>query len=227
MNLRTLSIILSATIITLVSCDAQKDSSKAVSLSSEVDSASYALGVSFGSQIKGQFKDINLDALASGINDAYDDSTKISLQQARPILQAYAQKLKQKAAEENKKKAEDFLAENAKKEGVEVTESGMQYKVIEAGSGPKPTESDTVKVHYHGTLIDGTVFDSSKDRGKPVTFGVTKVIDGWTEALQMMSVGAKWEIYLPPSLGYGQRGAGQDIGPNSALIFEIELLGIE
>ena len=130
------------------------------------------------------------------------------------------------AGDKNLKEGETFLAENAKKDGVKSTASGLQYKVLKSGSGATPKSSDEVKVHYHGKLIDGTVFDSSVDRGEPVTFPVTGVIPGWVEALQLMKVGDKWQIYLPSKLAYGAQGAGGKIGPNAVLVFDVELLGI-
>ena len=130
-------------------------------------------------------------------------------------------------AYENKKAGEEFLAENGKKDGVVTTESGLQYEVLKAGKGAKPTAADRVKVHYHGTLLDGTVFDSSVDRGEPTSFGVSQVIKGWTEALQLMPVGSKYKLYIPGNLAYGTRGSGAKIGPNQLLVFEVELLAIE
>jgi len=130
-------------------------------------------------------------------------------------------------AAKNKAAGEAFLAENAKKEGVKVTKSGLQYKIIEEGEGPSPGPSDMATVNYRGTLIDGTQFDSSYDRGQPATFPVGGVIAGWTEALQLMKPGAKWQLFIPSDLAYGERGAGKDIGPNSTLVFDVELLSVE
>jgi FKBP-type peptidyl-prolyl cis-trans isomerase FklB len=137
--------------------------------------------------------------------------------------------MQQKAAmrgQEAKSTGDKFLAENGKKKGVTTTASGLQYEVLKAGDGPKPAATDKVNVHYHGTLINGKVFDSSVERGQPITFGVQEVIKGWTEALQLMPVGSKWKIFIPSQLAYGEQGAGGDIGPNEALVFEVELLGI-
>jgi len=133
----------------------------------------------------------------------------------------------QALAAKNKAAGEAFLAENAKKEGVVVTDSGLQYKIIEEGEGPSPGPSDMATVNYRGTLIDGTQFDSSYDRGQPATFPVGGVIAGWTEALQLMKPGAKWQLFIPADLAYGERGAGKDIGPNSTLVFDVELLSVE
>ena len=144
-------------------------------------------------------------------------------------MQAFENSMREKeAARGNEAKAagEKFLAENGKKKGVTTTASGLQYEILKAGDGPKPQATDRVNVHYHGTLLNGKVFDSSVERGQPITFGVQEVIKGWTEALQLMPVGSKWRIFIPSNLAYGEQGAGGDIGPNEALIFDVELLGI-
>lgn len=144
-------------------------------------------------------------------------------------MQAFENNMREKeAARGNEAKAagEKFLAENGKKKGVTTTASGLQYEILKAGDGPKPQATDRVNVHYHGTLLNGKVFDSSVERGQPITFGVQEVIKGWTEALQLMPVGSKWRIFIPSNLAYGEQGAGGDIGPNEALIFDVELLGI-
>ena len=150
----------------------------------------------------------------------------MTIEESRKFIQGYFQKLAKIQGDKNKTEGEEFLAKNKEKEGVKTTDSGLQYEIIKEGTGPKPKETDKVKVDYTGTLIDGTVFDSSVQRGQPATFGVNQVIPGWTEALEMMPVGSKWKIYIPSDLGYGERGAGKDIGPNSTLIFEVELLDI-
>ncbi|MFQ5448203.1 MAG: FKBP-type peptidyl-prolyl cis-trans isomerase, partial [Saprospiraceae bacterium] len=134
---------------------------------------------------------------------------------------------KEMQKQKNLEEGRAFLEANKKREGVHVTESGLQYEILKEGSGPTPKAEDKVRVHYHGTLIDGTVFDSSVERGEPITFPVTGVIKGWVEALQMMQAGAKWKLFIPSNLAYGERGAGAQIGPNAVLIFEVELLGIE
>lgn len=228
MKLKNIAIGLIAGLITITSCDAQKGkgNNKDIEMKTETDSVAYALGVNIGSQIKGQFKDIDLDILSQAIKDAYGDKMKMTPEEAGPMLQAYSQKAQERMAEENLKEGQEFLAKNGKRSEITTTESGLQYEVITEGTGAKPTTENQVKVHYHGTLIDGKVFDSSVDRGQPATFGVTQVIPGWTEALQLMSVGSKWKVYLPADIAYGPRGAGADIGPNSALIFEVELLEI-
>jgi FKBP-type peptidyl-prolyl cis-trans isomerase len=150
----------------------------------------------------------------------------MTAEEAIPLLQAYAQKEQEMEARKNLEEGQAFLEENAGRSGVEVTESGLQYEVLKEGVGAKPTANDQVRVHYHGTLIDGTVFDSSVERGQPAVFGVGQVISGWTEALQLMPEGSKWKLFIPANLAYGERGAGSKIGPNSALIFEVELLEI-
>ena len=154
------------------------------------------------------------------------EETKMTSDEARTFVQGYFQKIAKAEGEKNKKEGEKFLADNKTKDGIKVTDSGLQYEVLKEGTGPKPKATDKVKVDYTGKLLDGTVFDSSVERGKPATFGVNQVIPGWTEALQMMPVGSKWRIFIPSDLAYGPRGAGKDIGPNSTLIFDVELLGI-
>lgn len=237
MSIRIFKLFLLLTSVVLLSngVNAQKKKKKkkkdkktiTMELNSETDTVGYALGVNIGSQIKTQFKDIDLDILAQAIKDAYAGNTKISQAEAGPILQKYAESAQARMAEENLKEGEAFLAENAKRKEVTTTASGLQYEVLKEGTGEKPTTSSTVEVHYHGTLIDGTVFDSSVERGQPASFGVTQVIPGWTEALQLMTVGSKWKVFLPSSIAYGERGAGGSIGPNAALIFEVELLSIK
>lgn len=231
MKLKHIAVIIAAGIMTITSCDAQKNkenNTSSMEMKTEVDSVSYALGVNIGSQIKSQFKDIDIDILAQAIRDAYADNLKITAEAAGPMLQEYVQKAQLKIAESNLKEGQDYLAENAKKKGVTTTASGLQYEVINEGSGPNATAESKVKVHYHGSLIDGRVFDSSVERGEPATFGVTQVIKGWTEALQLMNVGAKYKLYIPADLAYGSNPRpGGIIEPNHALIFEVELLEIQ
>jgi FKBP-type peptidyl-prolyl cis-trans isomerase FklB len=194
---------------------------------------SYAVGVDIATSLKRQGVDLDAKALTAGIADGLagkpaltDEQQQAALMDLEKNLRAKAQENQKVAAEKNLKAGEDFLAANAKKDGVKTTASGLQYKVIKTGTGATPKPTDTVKVHYHGTLIDGTVFDSSVQRGEPVTFPVRGVIPGWTEALQLMKVGDKWQLFIPAKLAYGERGVGP-IGPNSTLIFEVELLSIE
>ena len=195
--------------------------------------ASYALGADIGSTFKRQELDIDPKALAAGIADALAGKSALSEDEIRKILTEFEQSLSAKAeakgkveATKNSLEGDAFLAANAKKEGVRTTASGLQYKVLKAGKGKSPTATDAVKVHYKGTLIDGTVFDSSIERGQPAEFGVTHVIPGWTEALQLMKEGDKWQLYIPGKLAYGERGAGAKIGPNTTLLFEVELLSV-
>lgn len=196
--------------------------------------ASYAIGTDIGSNFKRQQIDVDPKALAAGLADAIagkmlltDAEIKQTLEDLSTELRSKAETRQKAAGEKNIKDGEAFLAANAKKDGVKTTASGLQYKSLKAGSGKTPKSTDTVKVHYHGTLIDGTVFDSSVERKEPVSFGVTQVIPGWTEALQMMKEGDKWQIVLPSKIAYGPQGAGGKIGPNSVLVFEVELLAIE
>lgn len=156
-----------------------------------------------------------------------NEEPSMSLEEASKHIQAYFNAKQNEMLEMNKKEGERFLSENKEKENVVSLPSGLQYEILTVGDGPVPTATDTVKCHYHGTLIDGTVFDSSVQRGQPATFGVTQVIKGWVEALQLMPVGSKWRLFVPSNMAYGEQGAGNDIQPNSALIFEVELLGIE
>jgi FKBP-type peptidyl-prolyl cis-trans isomerase FklB len=200
-----------------------------VNLENEIDKVSYSLGVSVAENIKQQgLNQINTGAFAKAVEDVYaGGETKINGAEANQILQTYFQAKQESQHSGSKEIGEKFLAENSTKDGVVVLPSGLQYIVLKEGAGEKPTAASTVKTHYHGTLIDGTVFDSSVDRGEPISFPVGGVIAGWTEALQLMAVGSKWKLFIPYNLAYGERGAGGKIGPFSALVFEVELLGIE
>lgn len=203
-------------------------STSSASLTSLKDSASYGLGVLVAQNFKSQNIEINAELLQKGFNEVMKgDKTPISDMQANSLIQKYMQREQSKAFEPNRLAGEKFLADNKTKEGVVTLPSGLQYQIIKAGDGPKPASSDKVKTHYHGTLIDGTVFDSSVQRGEPITFPVTGVIPGWVEALQLMPVGSKWKLFIPQALAYGPRGSGPTIKPYSALVFEVELLGIE
>lgn len=196
--------------------------------------ASYAIGMDIGSSFKKNNLDIDPAVLAAGIADSFGGKPILSESEMRETLQAFQQEMQAKAmakskvdADKNVKAGEAFLATNAKKEGVKTTASGLQYKVLKSGKGRTPKASDTVRTHYHGTLIDGTVFDSSVERKEPAEFPVGGVIPGWTEALQMMKEGDKWQLVIPAKLAYGERGTpGGPIGPNSTLVFEVELLSI-
>ena len=194
-----------------------------------MDKISYAIGLSMGQNLMGSgVTSLEYADLAAGIKDVLEkNQPQISYQEAQQVVGKFFSELEQKIAGEAKAAGEAFLAENAKREGVKVTDSGLQYEVLEATIGQKPKATDKVRVHYEGTLIDGTVFDSSYKRGESITFGLNQVIKGWTEGLQLMSIGSKYKLYLPYQLAYGERGAGANIPPYAALIFTVELLGIE
>ncbi|MBQ8101152.1 MAG: FKBP-type peptidyl-prolyl cis-trans isomerase [Paludibacteraceae bacterium] len=194
-----------------------------------MDKISYALGLSLGQNLMGSgVKTLNYQDLAIGIQDVLElKQPRISYQEAQTLLNTFFADLEKKAADAAKAEGERFLEENKKRPEVKVTASGLQYEAIEQTIGQKPTADQTVRVHYEGTLVDGTVFDSSYKRGEPISFGLNQVIKGWTEGLQLMSVGSKYKLYIPWQLGYGSRGAGANIPPYSALIFTVELLGIE
>ena len=195
---------------------------------------SYGIGYGLGQRMLADGIPLNSGAFSAGVTDSLDGADpRLTPEEMQAEMQAYQEKAaaEQQAtqaalAEANLALAEAFLAENATKEGVVVTDSGLQYEILTAGEGDKPGPEDTVEVHYAGTLVDGTEFDSSYTRGEPVTFGVNQVIPGWTEALQLMPVGSKWKLAIPSELAYGAGGAGQVIGPNAALLFEVELISI-
>ena len=200
-----------------------------------MDKLSYALGMSMGHGFKGTgIKTVNSADFAAGVASVYDGvKPEMTFDEAKRIVNEYFAKLEAemqaeaaKQGEVNRKNGEAFLTENAKREGIKVTESGLQYEVLESGKGDSPKASDNVEVHYTGKLIDGTVFDSSVERGVPASFGVTQVIPGWVEALQLMHEGDKWRLYIPSDLAYGPNGAGGVIGPNMTLIFDVELLRV-
>jgi len=196
--------------------------------------ASYAIGADIASNIKQQGMDLDPKAIAAGITDTFAGKTQLTEAEMKEVLAEFRTQMmaqmesKQKASgEKNLKDGEAYLAANAKKEGVKATKTGLQYKVIKEGKGKTPKATDSVKVHYHGTLIDGSVFDSSVERGEPISFPVGGVIAGWTEALQLMKEGDKWQLVIPSKLAYGEQGPGGKIGPNSTLIFDVELLAVE
>lgn len=202
------------------------------------DKLSYSIGVDIGRGLKRQEVPVRAEPLAQGIRDALagsalqmtDEEMRASLNALQAEMmekQAQARQARDAGAAMRSKAGVDFLEANKKKEGVVTLPSGLQYKIIKAGEGVKPTEANSVECHYRGTLIDGKEFDSSYKRGQPAVFPVTGVIAGWTEALKLMPVGSTWELYIPASLAYGTRGAGEDIGPNETLIFKLELLGIK
>ena len=194
----------------------------------EMEKVSYSLGVNVATGVKAQGLDtIDANAVAKAFNDVFEgNDLDISEEESMKVLQDYFGKLQAAKQAESSEAGSAYLAENAAKKGVITTESGLQYEVLTTGTGATPTADDQVTVHYHGMLTDGTVFDSSVDRGEPAQFGVTQVIPGWIEALQLMSVGDKWKLTIPSELAYGDRGAGGLIGPGATLVFEVELLGI-
>ena len=200
----------------------------AAALKSAEDSLSYAIGLSVAGFYKEQgVQNVNANIVARAITDVLKTGKPLmNDQQANSCIINFVQKAKAEKAEPNKKAGEAFLAENKTKPGVVTLPSGLQYIVLKEGTGAKPVATDKVKCHYKGTLIDGTVFDSSIDRGQPIEFAVTGVIPGWTEALQLMAVGSKWKLFIPSNSGYGDQGAGAAIKPGSTLIFEVELLDI-
>jgi FKBP-type peptidyl-prolyl cis-trans isomerase FklB len=204
-------------------------------LKSLKEKASYSIGLNIGNNMKNQSADIDPETFAIGFKDAFfgkeprlsDTERQNALNQFQKEMMAKAEEKHKDLSAKNQKESEKFLAENKKKKGVVTLPSGLQYKVISKGKGEKPKLTDKVTTHYRGTLIDGTEFDSSFSRGEPATFPVNGVIAGWTEALQLMEVGSKWKLFVPASLAYGDRGAGQKIGPNATLIFDVELISIQ
>jgi len=190
---------------------------------------SYALGMSMASSLVNSGLDqIDTDSFVKAFVEVIENgAAEMSPQEANEYIQDYLSKRQNEMLGENLRIGRDFLEENKKKEGVITLASGLQYEILREGSGPKPKATEKVKCHYHGTLINGKVFDSSVERGQPAVFGVNQVIKGWVEALQLMSVGSKWRLYIPSELAYGSQGAGSSIEPNSTLIFDVELLGIE
>ena len=202
---------------------------------SDQEKLSYSIGVTLGQSLSQDIQELDVDAFTQAVKDIYaGDDLQMSQEEMAQALTKYQEEMMaeqqaaaQQAAEANRSKSEEFLAGNAEKEGVETTDSGLQYKVLESGDGETPGPKDNVEVHYEGTLVDGTVFDSSYQRGESVEFRVDQVIEGWQQALQMMSVGDVWMVYLPSDLAYGSAGTGGPIGPNEALTFKVELLGVE
>jgi FKBP-type peptidyl-prolyl cis-trans isomerase FklB len=206
-----------------------------LALKTQKDKFSYALGMKMGGNLKKQDVPVDPAILARGVKDALaggktlmtDEEAQATLTEMQNDMRKKQQEKMQEAGAANKKEGDTFLASNKGKEGVVTLPSGLQYKIMKAGTGPKPTASDSVVCNYRGTLIDGKEFDASAKHGGPATFPVNGVIKGWTEALQLMPVGSKWQLFVPPDLAYGDRGAGNDIGPDATLIFEVELLSIQ
>lgn len=221
-------LVLTALLLGLAACEKKDDAQTRTSLETDDDRFSYGLGMVIGERVLKQYGDVDYDLLLQGIKAQHNDQeTLISLDDAGEAINAHLEKAFAEQSEVNKKRGQDYLKANAEKEGVQVTASGLQYLEITAGDGPKPTATDEVTVHYRGTLIDGTEFDSSYSRGSPATFPLNQVIPGWTEGVQLMSVGSKFQFVIPYELGYGERGAGGSIGPFETLVFEVELLEIK
>lgn len=193
-----------------------------------MDKVSYALGLSIAGNLKGSgVEGLNTERFSKGINDGLSQTgIEISEEEANQLLNTYFTELQEKAAKANQEASAGFFTENGNREEVVTLESGLQYEILTTGNGDVPSATDQVKCHYHGTLLDGTVFDSSVSRGEPAVFGVNQVIKGWVEALQLMPIGSKWKLYVPSELAYGAQGAGQAIGPHTNLIFEVELIDI-
>jgi len=227
---RCIAVVLgAAALLGAVSCSG--GSAKKVKLANETDSLAYVLGMGYADYLKTLPVDVNIDLVVAGIRDKTAGAALlIDREQATQVKIALGQRIEENKMKEisgkNVKDADQFLTANRSKPGVKETASGLQYEVVKEGKGPKPAATSTVKVHYVGTLIDGTEFDSSRRRGEPTTFPLNAVISGWTEGLQLMSVGSTYKLYLPAKLAYGDRGAPPKIGPGTALIFEVELLDI-
>jgi len=223
-----LQIVFALSVLFLVS---QVDAQENLVLKNQREKISYIIGMDIGNNLKKQSVDVDPNVLAKGIKDALAGGKPLlTEQEIRETMTAFQKEMMAKrevVAKKNKELGDAFLAENKKKEGVKTLPSGLQYKVIKAGTGKKPKLSDTVTTQYRGSLIDGTEFDSSYKRGQPATFQVSGVIPAWAEALQLMEEGAKWQLFVPPNLAYGERGAGEVIGPNATLVFEIELISIQ
>lgn len=203
---------------------------KSPQLKDQKDKVSYSIGMQIGFNLARQKVDINPDILAAGIKDSLANKPQLTTEQVKDIMAQFEKDMEQKQkdlGEKNKTEGAKYLEDNKKKPGVKTTASGLEYKVEKEGTGPEPKATDMVTVNYRGTLIDGTEFDSSYKRGQPATFPVNGVIKGWTEALQLMKKGAKYQLFIPSSLAYGERAMGPDIAPNSTLIFEVELMDIK
>ncbi|HEX4545699.1 MAG TPA: FKBP-type peptidyl-prolyl cis-trans isomerase [Candidatus Acidoferrum sp.] len=206
-----------------------------LTLKTEKDKVSYALGMNLGTNLHKQTVEVDPAIILRGLKDGLADGKTLltqeeaqaALTQLQTRVRSKQQEVMKQAGETNKKEGEEFLTANKAKEGVVALPSGLEYRILNEGTGPKPTAADSVSCNYRGTLINGKEFDSSYKRGQPATFPVNGVIKGWTEALQLMPVGSKWQLFIPSELAYGDRGAGADIGPGSALIFEVELLSIQ
>ena len=234
MNIRLCFSALTAILLGACTDQAAGQKGHTVALKTNVDSVSYGIGTDIGHNMKmGGLDSLNVQAIAMGISDGIDSTEKITTEKVKAMVQTYMMEAQKKVmarqqleGEAVMRKGEEWLTANGKKPGVQTTASGLQYEVVTPGTGPKPAVTDQVTVHYRGTLLDGKQFDSSYDRGEPATFPVGQVIPGWTEALQLMNTGSKYKLYIPQNLAYGAQGAGKDIPPYSALIFDVELLSI-
>lgn len=238
MNRRPLLFALVALLLSACTDQVTGQQQRGVPLTARIDSVSYGIGTDVGRNLKGNLAsagldEVNIDAMFDGMRDAMDSVDRIPEEQLKEIVQSYMMEAQQKQMADQQVKddaalaeGKAFLAENAKKSGIITTASGLQYEVLKAGTGPKPTVNDTVRVNYTGMLVNGVEFDSSSKHGKPMETPLDRVIPGWTEALQLMPVGSKWKLYIPSELAWGDRAAGEDIPANSAVIFEVELLDI-
>ena len=226
MNAKNLFFTLAIATLGLSSC-CNSNTQTSVSMKTEKDTASFHMGCFYGrNMVQSGMEDLDMKAIIAGMNAILQKKDAPNDMEIRMYLNKYAQKAMMAKAEKTLKEGQKFLEENAKKSGVKTTESGLQYKIEKEGTGPMPADTSVVKVHYKGTLLDGTQFDSSYDRGEPAEFPLNRVIKGWTEALQLMPVGSKWTLYIPSNLAYGPQGTRSGIGPNETLIFEVELLEI-
>ena len=228
----TTKLILNVAAVSLLTCFAQAQTQ--MELKDLKQKASYAIGTDIAANMKRQGVDIDPKALAAGLTDGFEGKMKLTAGELKQVMDEFRAQMMAKTesktkgdGEKNLKDGEAFLAANSKKEGVKTTASGLQYKTLKSGKGKSPKATDTVKVHYHGTLIDGTVFDSSVERGEPISFPLNGVIPGWTEGVQLMKEGDKFQFTIPSKLAYGEQGPGGKIGPNSTLVFDVELLAIE
>jgi len=230
----TVRILSAALAMTAISACSQGQKGRNNEMKTNMDSVSYAIGADIGANLKRSKMDsLNVDIMAVGLRDGLDSTVKIDEEKLRVVMEGFMAKMQgarqaeeMQKADGNRAAGEAYLAENAKREGVVTTPSGLQYEVSKMGTGAKPAAADQVKVHYTGTLVDGTVFDSSVERGEPAVFGVGQVIPGWVEGLQLMPVGSKWKLFIPSDLAYGPSGGGGKIPGNSVLVFEVELLEI-
>lgn len=234
MKMKYLSVLVAGTVL-LAACQESAEAPAPLTLDNDDKKASYAMGMSLGDRFRSDGIDLSIDAFTAGMSAGLTDGERLlETDEVQEVMQAFQTRQMEKMQKDmeaksttNKTAGDAFLAENAKKEGVVTTDSGLQYKVVTAGDGEKPSLESIVKVHYKGTLIDGTEFDSSYSRGEPVEFPVSGVITGWTEALQLMPAGSKWELVIPAELAYGESGAGPQIGPNTTLKFDVELLEVK